>query len=84
MYAYKIETEIPPSHRLSIELPADCPTGLAEIIVLAKENAVQAAAPGTGETMADLVAWLRTQPASNRTPEDFEAQIQAERNAWGD
>lgn len=84
MYAYKLETEIPPSHRLSIELPADCPTGSAEIIVLAKANAVQTPLPGTGETMADLVAWLRAQPASSRTPEDFEAQIQEERNAWGD
>lgn len=82
MHAYKLETQIPSDHRISIELPADFPVGGAEIIVLAKP--LQPLAKAAGKSMAELVAWLRSLPPSNRSPEDFEAQIQAERNAWGD
>lgn len=82
MYAYKIETEILADHRLNIELPADCPEGTAEIIVLAKTSTKPP--PVTGETINDLVDWLRTLPSSERSAEDIEAQIQEERNAWED
>lgn len=37
-----------------------------------------------GETMEDLRNWLKKQPPSGRTEEDFEAQINEERDAWGD
>jgi hypothetical protein len=82
MYAYKLETQISSDHRISIELPADFPEGGAEVIVLTKDAPTSARVPD--ESMAKLVAWLRSLPPSHRSPEDFEAQIQEERNAWGD
>lgn len=81
MHAYKMETQITSDHRVSIELPADFPEGGAEVIVLTKEPT---SARVADESMAQFVAWLRSLPPSHRSPEDFEAQILEERNAWGD
>ncbi len=48
------------------------------------ETLLKTPAPENGETLLQFLDWLKTQPFSARTHEDFEAQIAEERNAWDD
>jgi hypothetical protein len=81
MYAYKLDAEITQDHRISIDLPADFPLGGAEIIVLAKAS-MPTACPD--KDLNDFFTWLDTQPPSGRSKEEIDAEIAAERAAWGD
>lgn len=78
MHAIKIDTTIPEDHRLIIELPQDLPPGEAQVLVFSGSKPPQ----GTGR---DILAFLRENPlpeGSCRSPEEMEADIKSERDAW--
>lgn len=80
MYATRLHARINDQH-IELELPSDAPKGEAEIVVLIEPDL----SPGTPSmSLKEISAWLKTLPASNRSTEDFETQIAAERAAWGD
>ena len=81
MHAYKIETQISDSHHLHITLPASFPSGDVEVIVLSTTPSLP---PSDNLDMRGFSSWLKQQAPSQRCPADIEAQIQHERNAWGD
>lgn len=81
MHSYKLETEVTRDHHISIKLPADFPEGGAEVIVLSKTT-MPTDCPD--KDLIDFLNWLDTQPPSGRTKEEIDAEIAAERDAWGD
>lgn len=81
MYVHKYEIEIPEDHHLNLEIPADCPVGSAEIIILSN---VSANVSTPDKNLEDFLNWLETQPPSGRSKEEIDADIAAERAAWGD
>ena len=86
MQAYQFERSVPPSHTITVELPADAPTGLAQVIVLFPEARNTTSQPTQPQfaSVAEYLAWHDTQPASGRSPEDVDRQIREEREGWGD
>ena len=80
MLAFKFETSVTQDHRVAFVLPADFPEGGAEIIVLAKPGVETP----SGETLLDVLDWLKTQPPTGRTKEEIDAEIAQERASWGD
>lgn len=79
MLAYQFRQEIPATHRVTIELPPDAPTGeQAQIIVLFPEKQSQAR-PNDVNALLDFLATLTP---SGRTKEEIEQQIQEERASW--
>jgi len=88
MQAYQFEQYVSPSHRVSVELPENAPTGSAQIIVLFPHAEslplyAQPKRPAVAD-IAQFLAWHDTQPASRRSPEDVDRQIREEREGWGD
>lgn len=86
MQAYQFERSVPPSHTITVELPADAPTGLAQIIVLFPEASNTAKPPTLPKfaSVAQYLAWHDKQPASGRSPEDVQKQLSEEREGWSD
>lgn len=86
MQAYQFERRVPPSHTITVELPADAPTGLAQVIVLFPEARTTPSQPTYPQvaSIAEYLAWHDTQPASGRSPEDVGRQIREEREGWSD
>ena len=82
MHAIKYETVVTADHHLSIDLPPSFPEGEAEVIILAKPDAM--AQRPAGESLQQLLDWLDTLPPTGRTAEEIDAQIREERESWGD
>lgn len=80
MYATRLHARID-DHQLTLELPPDAPKGEAEIMLIIEPDQTSAT---PSMSLKEISAWLKTLPASERSAEDFEAQITAERAAWGD
>lgn len=80
MYATRLHARID-DHQLTLELPLDAPKGEAEIMLIIEPDQTSAT---PSMSLKEISAWLKTLPASERSAEDFEAQITAERAAWGD
>lgn len=83
MQAYQFEQYVSPSHRVSVELPADAPTGSARIIVLFPDPATptEKTKPRFAN-MAEFALWLQTQPPTGRTAEEIDQYIRDERDSW--
>jgi hypothetical protein len=83
MQAYQFERSVPPSHTITVELPPDAPTGLAQVIVLFPEKqAADIPNRPRFSTMAEFAAWLETQPPTTRSVDDIERQVRDERESW--
>lgn len=83
MQAYQFEQFVSPSHPVSVELPADAPTGSAKIIVLFSDQVTPSEAPSSRFTnMAEFHKWHLTQPPSGRSVEEIDQQIREERASW--
>jgi hypothetical protein len=80
MYTHKIVTTLV-SHHLALDLPPEVPLGKAEILVQVNTDESPEA---NSMSIREFTDWLKTQPRPNRTREDFAAQIEEERAAWGD
>lgn len=78
MYALRLQTIIPESRRLVVSLPADAPTGAAEVIILTPE----AQPAGNGATILKFLAERQSQPGYRRTAAEIDRQIREERDAW--
>ena len=78
MYALRLQTIIPESRRLVVSLPADAPTGAAEVIILTSE----AQSTGNSATILKFLAERQWQPGYRRTAAEIDRQIQEEREAW--
>ncbi len=78
MYALRIQTVIPQSRRLNMTLPADTPTGAAEVIVLT--NVVQPV--GTGYGLLQYLENRHWKPVCRRTAAEIDEQIRVERESW--
>jgi len=83
MQAYQFEQYVSASHRVSVELPKDAPTGSAKIIVLFPDptTAPEKVTPQFAN-MAEFHKWLMTQPSTGRSAEEIDQQIREERNSW--
>jgi hypothetical protein len=79
----RIKTVIDPSHELHLSLPADTPTGAAEVIVIVHPApAATKAAPLA--SLRAFFAELDARPQSRpRSLAEIEAQIAADRASWG-
>lgn len=78
MQAIRLKATIDESHRLQLDLPADTPTGEAEVIVLLP----QPAAPAPAQTLLQFFATLDRSARPRLTAEEVEQWIEDERNAW--
>jgi hypothetical protein len=83
MQAYQFEQYVSPSHRISVELPADAPVGSARIIVLFPDQVAPVETPEPQfANMAEFHKWLITQPPTGRTAAEIDQQIREERDSW--
>lgn len=78
MYALHLKTVIPEDRRLIVSLPADAPTGAAEIIILAESE--QRA--GAGAAILQYLTGRSEQAIYHRSAGELDHQIQEERSAW--
>jgi len=78
MYAVRLDTVIPKSRRLAITVPAEMPTGNAEVIILSKPRTQQ----GNGGVLLRHLLQHRLAPEHRRSAAEIDAQIEQERNAW--
>jgi len=77
MHSIKIETIIPESHHLELDIPAEIPSGSAEIIVMPISPSNRKSAISEG------LAWLALSSLrKSRSPSDIDLSIKAERNSW--
>ena len=86
MQAYQFEHSVPSSHTVTVNLPADAPTGPAQVIVLfpdANDTLSQPSPPQFAD-IAQFLAWHDVQPVSGRSAEDVDTQIREEREGWSD
>lgn len=77
MKAIKYQVRIGRDHRVVVDLPAETPEGLAEVIVLVPEPLE------TRPGLAALLADFRTR-AGGRTKEELDSELAAERASWSD
>ncbi len=82
MRAYQTRQVIPDSHTLTIQLPPEVPAGPAELIVLYPDDAQLPAHAATAEDLASLFVLLNGMPASQRSRDEIDQQILAERDSW--
>lgn len=78
MRAIKLPALISAEHTLSLQLPADVPPGIAEVIVLVP-------VPESVNKPDDLQAfmkWLDQQPRYIRSKEEIDRYIEEERDSW--
>ena len=78
MRAIKLKVVIDETHRLQLDLPADTPTGEAEVIVLLTPT-TSAEAPST--SLAATLAEIGRRPRPRLSAEEVERWIEEERNA---
>lgn len=78
MYAVRLQTVIPENRRLVVSLPADTPTGVAELIILS--TATQPA--GNGAAILRFLTDRQWQPVNRRTAAELDRQVREEREAW--
>ena len=77
MKALKYQVKIGRDHRVVVELPAETPEGMAEVIVLVPERSEPR--PGLAALLADFMT--RT---GGRTREELDLELAAERASWSD
>ena len=74
MPTYKFNGHIADDHR--IELPHDIPTGWAEIVIVTNPQR------GKRESLESVLHELAKKKPGNRSKEDIDAELQAERESW--
>ena len=86
MHVHKLTITIPRSRHIEIDLPTDLPEG--EVIVLFRDGS--SARPHAGSREAILAeepitdAWRAANPDKLRTADEIDAQLDEERESWGD
>ncbi len=78
MRAIKLHAQVSPEHTLSLQLPADVPPGMAEVIVLVPVPE----ATDKPDDLKTFMEWLDHQPRHIRSKEEIDHQIEEERNSW--
>jgi hypothetical protein len=78
---YEIETEIPASHQLNIQLPDNIPAGRAKIAIIYE---LAEARSNKNIRMADFLDSLPDNPIGGLSREDIQAYINQERQNWDD
>lgn len=78
MRAIKLHAQVSPEHTLSLQLPADVPPGMAEVIVLYPET------PATGKprSLEEFMQHLQEVDIPRRTKEEIDRYLEEERNSW--
>lgn len=77
MKALKYQVRIGRDHRVVLDVPAETPEGMAEVIVLVSEN------PAHPDDFGAFLAELR-RTSPQRTKEDIDREVAEERASWGD
>lgn len=77
MKALRYQVRIGRDHRVVVDVPEEIPEGMAEVIVLIREQ------PEVRPGLDALLAEFRTR-AGGRTKEDIDTELAAERASWGD
>lgn len=75
MKALKFQVMNGGDHRVVVDVPAETPEGMAEVIVLVREP------PGLRAGLDALLAEFRTR-AGGRSKDDIDAELDAERESW--
>lgn len=78
---YEIETEIPASHQLNIQLPDNIPAGRAKIAIIYE---LAEAGSNKNTPMADFLASLPDNPTGGLSREEIQTYINQERQNWDD
>lgn len=81
LHTVKILTTIDNSHQLHLQLPADTPTGQAEVIVIVTPTP-PAARPMPQGALLEFFAQLDADPRPRLSAEEVDRWIEDERNAW--
>ena len=77
MRAVKLETIISKDRKLSLTVPEEIPSGPVEVVILSKALDVD-----RETSLMEFLNYLDTLPMSKRSLEEFELDIEAERQAW--
>lgn len=78
---YEIETEIPASHRINIQLPDTIPAGRVKVAII-YEIAEESQTCNT--RMADFLASLTDHPGDGLSREEIRTYVDQERQSWDD
>jgi len=78
MRAIKLPARISAEHTLSLQLPADVPPGMAEVIVLYPETR----ATGKPQSLEEFMHHLQEADIPRRTKEEIDRDLEEERNSW--
>ncbi len=78
MRAIKLHAQINAEHTLSLQLPADVPPGMAEVIVLYSETPVT----GKPRSLEEFMQRLQEANIPCRTKEEIDHYLEEERNSW--
>ena len=77
MKALKYQVQIGRDRRVVLDVPAETPEGMAEVIVLVSEE------PRAPEDFTAFLAGLR-ESSPQRSKEDLDRRIEEERASWGE
>ncbi len=78
MRAIRLPARISDEHTLSLQLPADVPPGMAEVIVLYPETP----AVGKPRSLEEFMQRLRDVDIPRRTREEIDRGLEEERYSW--
>ncbi len=78
---YEIETHIPVTHQLNIQLPHTIPAGRARIAIIYEVGELQ---PDKSSMMADFLNSLPDNPIGGLSREEIDTYINQERSSWDD
>ena len=78
MRAIKLPAQISAEHTLSLQLPADVPPGMAEVIVLYPETP----AVGKPRSLEEFMQHLQEVDIPRRTQEEIDRYLEEERHSW--
>ncbi len=78
MRAIKLTAQISTEHTLHLQLPADVPPGMAEVIVLYPEAPVS----DKPRSLEEFMRRLQKADVPRRTKEEIDRYIEEERDSW--
>ncbi len=80
MRAIKLKTHVSSEHTVQLQLPDDIGEGPAEVIVLVDEAPTPARE--SAGTLSDFLASSTIVPELERSKEEIDAYLRAERDSW--
>lgn len=81
MITFRVTADIKDDRRVVLTLPAEVPTGLAQLLVTVEQQATESQPQRFGSALEFLESLPRG-PRAFKTWEEYERHLEGERNSW--